>query len=174
MHDDLNLFKQNPSQKFCKNLTNFEKPQKFSRKPKYLGLMHEMHEEWRIKDPYQRRKAWSRPKSKWGRWRGWLRSVWKRNERVSVERDWWEMKKIALALYIDKYVAWWIGRYRELKMAKWSYRGAIERRPQQCDLDGLRSYQASIKHTETSSMNREAIKRLSRLILKNLDGSKLW
>ena len=52
-----------------------------------------MHEEWRIKDPYQRRKAWSRLKSKWGRWRVWVRSVWERIERVFVERDRWELKK---------------------------------------------------------------------------------
>ena len=36
MHDDLKSFKQNPSQKFCKNLTNFEKPQNFQ-KPQKLG-----------------------------------------------------------------------------------------------------------------------------------------
>ena len=34
MHEHLGSFTQNPSQKFNKNLINFEKPQKFSRKPK--------------------------------------------------------------------------------------------------------------------------------------------
>ena len=34
MHDDLKSFKQNPSQKFCKNLKNFEKSQKVSKTPK--------------------------------------------------------------------------------------------------------------------------------------------
>ena len=34
MHDVLNLFKQSPSQKFHKNLNNFEKSQKFSQTPK--------------------------------------------------------------------------------------------------------------------------------------------
>ena len=34
MHDDLNSFKQNPSQKFCKNLINFEKPQKLFKNTK--------------------------------------------------------------------------------------------------------------------------------------------
>ena len=34
MHDDLNSFKQNPSQKFHKYFINFEKPQKFSKTPK--------------------------------------------------------------------------------------------------------------------------------------------
>ena len=86
MHEHLGSFTQNPSQKFHKNFINFEKPQN-------LSLMREMHEEWRIKDPYQRRKAWSRLKSKWGRWRVWVRSVWERIERVFVERDRWELKK---------------------------------------------------------------------------------
>ena len=56
---------------------------------------------------------------------------------------------------------------------KFSTDGAIERCPQQSDLDGSRSYRESIEHTETSSMDREAVEQLSRLILKNLDGSKL-
>ena len=34
MHNDVKPFKQNPSHKFCKNLINFEKPQKFSKTPK--------------------------------------------------------------------------------------------------------------------------------------------
>ena len=34
MHEQLGSFKQNPSQKFCKNLINFEKSQKFSKTPK--------------------------------------------------------------------------------------------------------------------------------------------
>ena len=34
MHDDLNSFKQNPNQKFCKNLINFEKSQNLSKTPK--------------------------------------------------------------------------------------------------------------------------------------------
>ena len=33
MHDDLNSFKQNLSQKFHKNFINFEKPKKFSKTP---------------------------------------------------------------------------------------------------------------------------------------------
>ena len=49
----------------------------------------------------------------------------------------------------------------------------LSRGIQQSDLNGLRSYRESIEHTETSSMDWEAIKQLSRLILKNLDGSKL-
>ena len=34
MHEDLNSFKQYPSQKFHKNFINFEKPQKISKNPK--------------------------------------------------------------------------------------------------------------------------------------------
>ena len=31
MHDDLNSFKQNPTQKFCKNLIKFENHKNFSK-----------------------------------------------------------------------------------------------------------------------------------------------
>ena len=55
---------------------------------------------------------------------------------------------------------------RELKFARRSYWGAIERCPQQSDLDGSKSYRASIEHTETSLMDREAVEKLSRQILK--------
>ena len=34
MHEHIGSFKQNPTQKFCKNLINFEKPQRFSKTPK--------------------------------------------------------------------------------------------------------------------------------------------
>ena len=34
MHENWRSFKQNPTQKFCKNLINFEKPQNFSKTPK--------------------------------------------------------------------------------------------------------------------------------------------
>ena len=132
-----------------------------------------MREEWRIKDPYQRRKAWSRPKSKWGRWKGWVRSVWERNERVSIERDRWEMKKIALTLYIDKYTARWIDRCRVVSRIKNS----------QMELSrGV--------HSKVTLMDREAIENLSSIqklpwwikkllssyrdkFLKNFGGSKL-
>ena len=50
-----------------------------------------------------------------------------------------------------------------------SYREAIERCPQQSDLDGLRSYRESIEHTETSLMDQEVVEQLSRQVLK-----KLW
>ena len=49
---------------------------------------------------------------------------------------------------------------------------AIERCPQQSDLDGLKSYREFIEHTETSSMDQKVVEQLLRLILKKLDGSK--
>ena len=49
MHEHLGLLKQNPSQKFCKNLFIFEKPQKVSKKkkknPKVRSKRDEMHDQ---------------------------------------------------------------------------------------------------------------------------------
>ena len=44
MHEHIGSFKHNPTQNFHKNFANFENPQKFSREPKNLGRMLEMHE----------------------------------------------------------------------------------------------------------------------------------
>ena len=44
MHDHIALNKQHQTQNFHKNLKKLQKPQKFQRKPKNLGLMCEMHE----------------------------------------------------------------------------------------------------------------------------------
>ena len=44
MHDDIEPFLQSLSQKFHKH-SDFEKTQYFSKNPKKLGHMHEMHEE---------------------------------------------------------------------------------------------------------------------------------
>ena len=52
MHDVLNSFKQNPSHKYCKNLINFEKPQKFSKTPKVRKKMHEMYDKEMEKRSY--------------------------------------------------------------------------------------------------------------------------
>ena len=60
-----------------------------------------------------------------------------------------------------------------IKIARNSYRGAIERCPQQKGLDGSRSYRAPIEHIEISSMDQVVVEKLSRLNLKNLDGSSL-
>ena len=45
MHEHLGSFTQNPSQKFHKNIINFEKTLKNFLKTKNLGLMRQMHEE---------------------------------------------------------------------------------------------------------------------------------
>ena len=65
-------------------------------KPKNLGLMHEVYEEWRIKDPYQWRRTRSRPKITWERSLEWKRKVLGGEEIGSIERDWGEWEKIAL------------------------------------------------------------------------------
>ena len=56
MHDDFNSFKQNQTQKFCKNLINFEKPQIFSKKSQKLGQKDEMHDKMSEMRSYQRKR----------------------------------------------------------------------------------------------------------------------
>ena len=72
MHDDFNSFKQNPTQKFCKNLINFEKPQIVSKKSQKLGQNNEMHDKMREMRLYQMNKTWFGQKIGWGMWRGWV------------------------------------------------------------------------------------------------------
>ena len=72
-----------------------------------------------------------------------------------------------------KHEAWWIESYRVLNLDRCICQGAIESCPQQSDLDGSRSYQASIEQTENFSMDREFVEKLSSQILKNFDGSRL-
>ena len=57
MHDHITSNKQHPTQNFHKNLKNFQKPQKFQRKPKNLGLMCEMHEKRGIMSSYHKIEA---------------------------------------------------------------------------------------------------------------------
>ena len=57
MHDHIGLNKQHPTQNFHKNLKKIQKPQKFQRKPKNLGLIHEMHEKRVIRSSYHKIKA---------------------------------------------------------------------------------------------------------------------
>ena len=69
--------------------------------------------------------------------------VWGGEKSKTIERDWRKWEKIVLRLYIETYNSRWIERCREVlstNLDRWSYRGAIERCPQQSDLDGLRSY----------------------------------
>ena len=78
-------------------------------------------------------------------------------------------KKIALILYIDKNTARWIGRYREVSRIKNSQMELL--RGVHSNLTSMD--REAIEHTKNFSMNREAVEKISRLILKNLDGSKL-
>ena len=96
-----------------------------------------------------------RPKNFWVWGLEWERKVWKGEETKTIERDRGEMKK--LSLYIDIFATRWIGKCWELKFARRSNWVAIKRCPQQKGLNGSKSYQTSIEHTETSLMDQEAI-----------------
>ena len=124
------------------------------------------------KRSYQREKARTRPKNEWGRWRVWLKSVWERERHFSIEKDQIKWEKISCWDIYRKHEAWWIKRCRALIFDRWSYQGAIERCPQQSDLDGSRSYPTAIEEIETFSMDWEVVEKLSRQILKNFDGLK--
>ena len=97
MLEHLGSFTQNPFQKFHQNFIKLEKAQKFF---KNLGLMCEMHEEWRIKDTYQWRIARSRPKITWEWSLEWERKVSGGEETRSVERDRGGMRKNRAKMYI--------------------------------------------------------------------------
>ena len=61
MHDDLKPFSQSPSQKFHKNSTNFEKPQKFSNTQNlYLNAWNA----WRMRDKEHTRSKKNDPETK--------------------------------------------------------------------------------------------------------------
>ena len=59
-----------------------------------------MREEWRIKDPYQWRRARSRPKNTWEWGLEWERKVLGGKEIGSVERDWGGMRENRAETYI--------------------------------------------------------------------------
>ena len=63
---------------------------------------------------YQREKVRIRPKSKWGRGRVWVRSVWKREQCVSIERYLMKWEKNRAEATYRKHEARWIERYWEL------------------------------------------------------------
>ena len=58
MHDHIASNKQQPTQNFHKNLKNFQKPKKFRKQPKSLGLMREMHEKRGIRSSNHKIEAW--------------------------------------------------------------------------------------------------------------------
>ena len=119
------------------------------------------------------RKCSLRPKNTWERGLEWLRRVLVGEETKTIERDRGEIRKNrADPLYRNPNFS--MNReVSRIKIARNSYRGAIERCPQQKGLDGSRSYRAPIEHIEISSMDQVVVEKLSRLNLKNLDGSSL-
>ena len=133
--------------------------------------------------------AQSRPKSKWGRWRGWGKSVWERKRNVFVKRDrrkwdlisrWNYLRKMrldGLRIYLDSIellsrICW--GSIENLSMAKipqwieqlsWSYQ------PNRNFLDGSRICREAI---ETNSKKfrwiEDALRSVEKKKPKGLDG----
>ena len=170
MHDHIAFNKQHPTQRFHKNLKN---PQIFLKKPKNLGLMHEMHEKKGIKNTYQRRKVGSRPKCKRVRWLEWRKGVWRERKIFSFERGVRKWKPdYASGIYIENAFRWikellrsvkhYMSRYESVEVLSRIYR-------RQKFLDGSRFCRKSISQTESFSMDREAIETYSR----KLDGSNM-
>ena len=85
--------------------------------------------------------------------------------------------EIMLDLYIEN-TSWWIEDlsriYRALILDKWIRQGAVENLSTAKYIDGLIFYQESIGQTETFSMDREFVEKLSRKIPESFDGSKMW
>ena len=76
---------QNPSQNFCKNLFDFEKPQNFQKSQKLrLKIMKCMN--MRDLDTYQVKKTWLRSKNPWGRGLRWKREVLGGEKAREIER----------------------------------------------------------------------------------------
>ena len=67
------------------------------------------------------------------------------------------MKEIALMLYIEKYEAQWIERYREVLSFKFLPNGAIEELTKGVHSKLTSMDREAIEHTETSSLDREAV-----------------
>ena len=67
------------------------------------------------------------------------------------------MKEIALMLYIEKYEARWIERYREVLSFKFLRDGAIKELTKDVHSKLTSMDREAIEHTETSSMDREAV-----------------
>ena len=132
------------------------------RKPKNLGLMHEMHEKRGIKNTYQRRKAGSRPKCKRVRWLEWGKGVWRERKIFSFKREVRKWKPdCALGIYIEKRISMDWGAIeicQALNVEIWICRGVVENlstakvpwwieilskiyQPDGEFLDGSRSYQ---------------------------------
>ena len=114
MHDDLEPLSQSTSQKFQKHSINFEKTQYFSKNPKKLGHMHEMHEEW-VKRIIPDERRWSLGRKTLGK------EVWSERERfweVKSQQESREIERneydIARILYIEPLESRQIERCREV------------------------------------------------------------
>ena len=91
MHDDLESFSQNPSQKICKNLFDFEKPQIFQQIPKSRSecmkcMIKGLKRDHTCEICNDKTKEWV------GRWKVWVRRVWEWERSLSIERDQREMR----------------------------------------------------------------------------------
>ena len=62
---------------------------------------------------------------------------------------------------------------RALILNRFSYQSAIESYQWQRKLNGLNSYRGAIKQTESFSMDRESVEKLSRQILESFYRSRL-
>ena len=152
---------------------NFAKTSSIFKNPKNLS-----QNEWngwykREKRSYQMKNTRFGPKIKWGMWKGWVRSVWEREKRFFVERN---EEKIALRLYIENTKhdgSRAIESCRALILDRFICRGAIKSYQWQRNLDGSNSYRASIEQTESFSMDRESVEKLSRQIQESFNGSRL-
>ena len=114
------------------------------------------------------KKTWFGLKIKWWMWRGWVWGVWEREKWVSIERDQRKWEKIALKHIYRSLVI--IDRSRGTERCR-ALKGLIDAAIEQVSkgvhnkkkLDGSRNYQEAIEETKTFSMDRGAIKKLSRL-----------
>ena len=164
MHDDLKSFSQKTTQKFCEKPNNFEKTLNVQQKPKSQVKKREMHEEWMKKRHTRSRTCSLRLKNTWVWGLEFKREVWEVKKTKTIERDRGEMKKIRAdpiyrkVINLDRSRS--VERCRDLKCVKKlskSCPGSVERCPQQKDLNGSRSYQESIEHSESFSMDQVAI-----------------
>ena len=163
MHEQTWSFKQNPTQKFCKNLINFQKPQK----PKSKWMKWMIQERKKI-IPDEEHKVWAENQVGYVK-RLSEKCLGKRKE-IFCREKWRENR--AKAIY-RKHKTRWIESCRALILDNFICRGAIESYQWQRNLDGSNSYRASIEQIESFSMDRESVEKLSRQIQESFDGSRL-
>ena len=142
---------------------NFAKTSSILKKPKNLGLMHEMHEEWRNWDTYQWRNTWSRPKNNWEwslEWRD--KGYWERLKRNEAG--------FARTLYIEAHNSRQIKRYREVLNFKGSTATALEQLSKGFRSKEARWIEVAIEHPEGFSMDQSSYRECNKKQMKGLDG----